>query len=76
MEKLIDDYSFGATLLFWQVFILLGLIVSIWALIVLAKDQRESLGVKLLVFVSFFVIPLLSAIFYLIHYYTKKQKHA
>ena len=54
MEKLIDDYSFGATLLFWQVFILLGLIVSIWALIVLAKDQRESLGVKLLVFVSFF----------------------
>ena len=76
MEKLIDDYSFGATLLFWQVFILLGLIVSIWALIVLAKDQRESLGVKLFVFVSFFVIPLLSAIFYLIHYYTKKQKHA
>lgn len=76
MEKLINDYSIGATLFFWQVFILLGLMLAIWALIILAKDPKESLGVKLLVFVSFFVIPLFSSIFYLIHFYNNNKKTA
>lgn len=76
MEKLIHDYSFSTSLLFWQFFILLGLMVSIWSIFILAKDQKESLGIKLLVFVSFFVIPLLSSIFYLIHYYSNRKKTA
>ena len=76
MEKLFNDFSFSTSLFFLQLFMIIVLFVSIWALIILAKDQRESLGVKLFVFVSFLLIPLLSAIFYLIHYYTKRQKHA
>lgn len=71
MEFLINDFSFG--LFGWQLFVLLGLITAIYAMIVLAKDQKESLGVKLLVFVSFFVIPILSSVFYLIHYYSKRK---
>ena len=71
MDFLVSDFSFG--LLGWQLFILLGLITAIYAMIVLAKDQKESLGVKLLVFISFFVIPILSSIFYLIHYYSKRK---
>ena len=71
MDFLVSDFSFG--LLGWQLFILLGLITAIYAMIVLAKDQKESLGVKLLVFISFFVIPILSSIFYLIHYYSKRN---
>lgn len=71
MEFLINDFSFN--LFGWQLFVLLGLITTIYAMIVLAKDQKETLGVKLLVFVSFFVIPLLSSVFYLIHYYSKKK---
>lgn len=71
MEFLINDFSFN--LFGWQLFVLLGLITTIYAMIVLAKDQKETLGVKLLVFVSFFVIPLFSSVFYLIHYYSKKK---
>lgn len=41
MEKLINDYSFGATLFIWQLFILLELMVAIWALIILAKDPKN-----------------------------------
>lgn len=73
MEKLIHDYSFSTSLLFWQFFILLGLMVSIWSIFILAKDKKESLGIKIIVFVSFFVIPLFSSVFYLIHYYSKKK---
>lgn len=76
MEKLIHDYSFSTSLLFWQFFILLGLMVSIWSIFILAKDQKESLGIKLLVFVSFFVIPVFSALFYLIHFYSNRKKTA
>ena len=75
MEKLINNFSIGTTLLIWQIFLLLGLLMAIWAMIVLAKDQKETLGVKILVFVSFFIIPILSSIFYLIHYYSKQKKH-
>jgi len=73
MEKLISDFSIGTIMFVWQLFILLGLITAFWAMIVLAKDQRENLGIKLLVFVSFFIIPLFSSIFYLIHYYSKRK---
>jgi len=73
MEKLVNDFSIGTTMFVWQLFILLGLITAFWAMIVLAKDQRENLGIKLLVFVSFFIIPLFSLIFYFIHYYSKRK---
>ncbi|GEM_PF-6702634 len=67
------DFSFG--LFFWQIFVVLGLVTAIWAMIVLAKDQKETLGIKLLVFVSFFLIPFFSSIFYLIHYYSKVKQY-
>lgn len=71
MEFLINDFSLS--LFGWQIFLLLGLITAIYAMIVLAKDQKETLGVKLLVFVSFFVIPILSSVFYLIHYHYRRK---
>lgn len=71
MELLINDFSFG--LFSWQLFILLGLIMAFYAMVVLAKDQKEPLIIKMIVFISFFLIPIISSVFYLIHYYYKKS---
>ena len=73
MEILINDFSFDTTLFIWQIFATLGLLTAIWAMIVLAKDQKETLGIKLLVLVSFFIIPFFTSVFYLIHYYSKRK---
>ena len=74
MEKLINDFSFETMMFVWQIFMILGLLTAIWAMIVLAKDQKENLGIKLLVLVSFFIIPFFTSVFYLIHYYSKRKK--
>lgn len=74
MDLFLNDFSIGTMLLIWQLFILLGLITAIYAMIVLAKDKKESLGIKMIVFVLFFIIPIFSSVFYLIHYYSKRKK--
>lgn len=74
MEKLINDFSLGTMMFVWQIFMILGLLTAIWAMIVLAKDQKENLGIKLLVLVSFFIIPFFTSVFYLIHYYSKRKE--
>lgn len=55
MDLFINDFRLGNILFaIWPIFMTLGLITAIYAMIVLAKDQKETLGIKLLVFVSFF----------------------
>ena len=73
MDIFINDFSFS--LFGWQFFLLFSLIITIWAAVVLAKDQKERLSTKILVFASFFIIPLLSSVFYILHYYSKQKKH-
>lgn len=71
MDIFISDFSFN--LFGWQFFMLFSLIIAIWAVFLLAKDQKEPLSTKILVFVSFFIIPLLSSVFYIMHYYSKRK---
>ncbi|MBA5792439.1 MULTISPECIES: hypothetical protein [unclassified Flavobacterium] len=71
MEIVLNDFSFS--LFGWQFFVLFSLIIAIWAAVLLAKDQKEPLSTKILVFVSFFIIPLLSSVFYIMHYYSKRK---
>lgn len=73
MDIFINDFSFS--LFGWQFFLLFSLIITIWAAVLLAKDQKESLSAKILVFVSFFIIPLLSSVFYILHYYSKRKTY-
>lgn len=73
MDIFINDFSFS--LFGWQFFLLFCLTIAIWAAVLLAKDQKEPLSTKILVFVSFFIIPLLSSVFYIMHYYSKQKKY-
>lgn len=73
MEIVLNDFSFS--LFGWQFFVLFSLIIAIWAAVLLAKDQKEPLSTKILVFVSFFIIPLLSSVFYIMHYYSKRKTY-
>ena len=73
MEIFINDFSFG--LFFWQLInLVVFLPVLIWCIVLLAKDQQETFGNKILVFICFFIFPLFSWIFYLMHYYNKRKK--
>jgi len=74
MDFFINDFRLVSFLLgIFPVLIILGFLTAIYAMIILAKDQKESLGVKIIVFISFFVIPVFSSIFYLLHHNFRKK---
>ena len=78
MDKLINDYSFGAWLWMWQLFMLflliLGTVLFLWAVVCLFKSPKQSPKIKLLVLISLFTFPIVSSLIYLSDYYSKDIK--
>lgn len=74
MDKLINDFSFGAWLWMWQIFLLLNIALVVWAIFCLIKSKKQNLAIKLLVLISLIGFPIVSSIIYLSDYYSKDIK--
>lgn len=72
MDKLINNFSFG--LFFWQFFIVGMFIPLIWSCILLIKNQKETSMSKVLWFIVFICLPIISSVFYIINYYVNRKK--
>ena len=74
MDKLINDYSFGAWLWMWQLAFLLNVALVVWAIFCLIKSKKQNGSIKLLVLISLISFPIVSPVIYLSDYYSKDIK--
>lgn len=78
MNFLLKDFSFGMydwiIQLIFLFFLILTIILFLWAVVCLFKSKKQSQKIKLLVLIALFTFPIISSLIYLSDYYSKDIK--